>query len=359
MTAPFLLAALLLQAAQDSPMPWRTDFADARKECIKSAKPCVLLINVDRDTTSQGSVALHLKRSAEMRELCAAVTVAVVHQYEEAGLALMKEFGGGYFGFCKIVVLDGVGELLAFFPAYDCLDDASPASEKRFAGKIVERIRAALNRKESLQGLERRWKAEGNDPGVLDRLLDRLTELNFSDRFHELAEAAIDDPARAPAVRNVARAWTFPLLAEGSEVEVRAKETANAERLLAEVAGYEGAGFLLRTLMIDYYAEQFDVPSKVAAAAVRLEKAAASQSDPSPLRKRIGELQGLLREWTADWESELKTYDPDAETALGARVKAMLGDARVTVNVLGALPVKERQPYERWIEEARKKLEKR
>lgn len=355
MAISLLLASLVAVQAQEQALPWRTDLAAARQESLKAGKPCILLINVDRDTTSLGSVEFHLARSPEMRKLCSTVTVAILRQHEPAALDLMKEFDDGYFAPCKIAVLDRKGETLAFFAAWELLTDSTPEAEKAFASKLVTHLQECLQRQESVEQLERRWQSEGNDPGVLDRLLTRLEEMTRSEKASKLMTAAAADESRSLAVRNVARAWDFPLLEEGSSGEAHLKYVVDAENLLEKVAPYEGSVQVLRSLMESGYGNQFDVPDKVASALARLGKAAAAQPDPAPLRKRIAELSGLFREWKADFEKELREYQPDDDSIEGARVKAMLGDAGAALKVLGALPEKERLPYRAWIEEARAK----
>ena len=254
-----------------------------------------------------------------MKELRGRVLCAAIRKHDPAGPALMKEFDNGHFGYCGVVVLDGRGERLSFTSVDRCDPNCTKDNVSRFPQLVAAKIEADLRRTESLQELERRWKKAPDDPLAFDRYLERIDESYGTAGLYAITGPVLEDAARSKAVRDVADVWGYEQRWEGGKPTPAF--IAEGEALLARVAGTWAAGSLVRTLFY-VQAELSDVPGRVTASLARLEKAAAAQADPAPLRNRIAEIARLRDEWIRETEEDLKE---ETREAVQAELRERLG----------------------------------
>jgi len=257
-----------------------------------------------------------------MKGLREKLPCAAIRKHDPAGPALMKEFDDGHFGYCGVIVLDGRGELLVFMSADSCDPECTKESIPRFPELLAAKIEAGLKRTESLQELERRWKKAPDDPLAFDRYLERIEESYGTDGLYAITGPVLEDPARSKAVRDIADVWGYEQRRD--KADLPAAFVAEGEALLARVAGTWAAGALVQTLFY-FQAEQPDVPRQVTVSLARLEKAAAAQADPAPLRKRIAEIARLRDGWVRETEERLKEA---TDEELQADLKSRLGRTR-------------------------------
>src|SRR2546422_8637970 len=112
----------------------------------------------------------------------------------------------------------------------------------------------------------------------------------------------------------------------------------------------------LEALFVSGYARGFDVPGKSAAAIARLEGKAVALKEPAPLRERLRELSLLRDKEIEKLQAARSARKPGSYGE--AWYAMMLGDAETTIRILSKASYDPNDPHQRWVQEAREKLDK-
>jgi hypothetical protein len=297
--------------------------------------------------------------SKAITKLSKEVVLVVVKQDDPACAALRTEFAVPYLN-SWVVVLDAKGETLASWIG----DAAGGGCDKDklalFPGKLVELIRRSLDQAESVEELERRWKADLSNADSFERLAERLAEMH---RRHRLSQVCIDaaaDPSLPEQKRNEYRLRAF--IARASDHSERrftpaskAKFVREGERLLIELAGHPKSTDLVDILFATDYAHGFDVPARSDRAIARLRRAKRRASDPGALEERIRQLSEAREKWIEEMTAFLQKSDSATTKNFLA---ATLGDAEAAIQLFSQPPYNEVPQYREWLREANEKAER-
>lgn len=295
--------------------------------------------------------------SARLTGLAEKAVLVAVRKADPACDALRREFDARATSW--VIVLDPRGELLDSRMADGTGALKNKETIDRFPDQFADRVEQGLQRKESLQDLERRWAKDPKEESGFEALAARLEDQSAYARVRDLCEkvAALPDlPAdrRAGALLRgyAARPREYGVL---GTPEADSKFVQDGERLIADHASHPLASRALEALFAGY-SGKFDVPARSAAGIARLEAVARELKDPGPLRGRIEELSRLRGK-------EIETLETSRAAAKGneasqAWYACALGDAETTIRVYSMPPYDKSAYYRRWVQEAREKLRK-
>ena len=258
--------------------------------------------------------------SARLTGLAEKAVLVAVRKADPACDALRREFDARATSW--VIVLDPRGELLDSRMA----DGTGALKDKetidRFPDQFADRVEQGLQRKESLQDLERRWAKDPKEESGFEALAARLEDQSAYARVRDLCEkvAALPDlPAdrRAGALLRgyAARPREYGVL---GTPEADSKFVQDGERLIADHASH-------------------------------------------PLASRA--LRGRIEELSRLRGKEIETLETSRAAAKGneasqAWYACALGDAETTIRVYSMPPYDKSAYYRRWVQEAREKLRK-
>jgi hypothetical protein len=291
--------------------------------------------------------------------LCKQVVVAVVKR-DEAGCAELRTELAIPFLNSWVVVLDGKGETLASWIGDAAGHGCKKNSVDQFPRNLVRLVRKSLERSETVEELERRWKSRQHDTELFERLASRLAEMHAYDRVRQLCEEAAASPELSGPQRDGFRIRAFIARASDhaerlSTRKARAHFVREGEKLLVELAGHPKAAGLVGVLFARGYAHTFDVPAHSARAIARLERACREAADGAALKERIRELVARREKWIeVTSESLRRTEGASAKSFLAAT----LGDAQAAIELCSQPPYKEYPEYREWLRQARRKVER-
>jgi hypothetical protein len=297
--------------------------------------------------------------SKAIRALCKQVAVVALRRDDPCCAELREEFAIPFLN-SWVVVLDRSGETLASWMGDGAGAGCTDRSAARFARNLAKLIRVSLERKETVEELERRWKAWPQDLERFERLNRRLQEMNAHGRLGQLCQEAAANPALPGSQRDGFRIRAFIARAYDGRVRhstraARARFVREGERLLVELAGHPEAGGLVSALFAAGYAHAFDVPGRSARAIARLERACHEAADAAPLKERIGEFARMREEWIAVTTEALgKMKDTFGKRYFGA----LLGDAQAAIKFCSRPPYRDYPRYREWLRDARRKVER-
>jgi hypothetical protein len=297
--------------------------------------------------------------SKAIRTLCKQTVVALFRCDAPGCDELRKEFAIPLLN-AWVVVLDGKGETLASWVGDSAGAGCSKGSVARFPRNLVQLIRASMERAETVEELERRWRKRPRDMERFEALARRLEEMHAHGKLYERCQDALALPGLSGSQRDEFRLRAFAARASDhtqrpSTRKARAEFVHEGERLLVELAAHPRAGALVGDLFSAGYAHTFDVPGKSARAIARLERASRQLADATALKERIRELTEWRQEWiTITTESLQRVADGSARRYLAAT----LGDAREALELCSQSSRSEDPRYREWLREARQKLER-
>ena len=297
--------------------------------------------------------------SKGIRALCEQAVVAVVKKGDAGCAELRKEFAVPYLN-SWVVVLDGKGETLAGWIGDVAGAGCKKSSVGKFPLNLVRLVRKSLERGETVEELERRWKNRRHDTELFEGLARRLAEMHAYGRLRQLClEAAADTELSGPQ-RDGFRIRAFTARASDpaerlSSRKARAQFVREGERLLVELAGHPQAAGLVGALFSRGYAHTFDVPGRSAAAIARLERACRKAGDATALKERIRELAERREKWIAATRQSLQRIENASAKRFFA---ATLGDAHAAIKLFSRPPYSKYPEYRDWLQEAKRKAER-
>jgi hypothetical protein len=305
-------------------------------------------------------VEASLLPSKEIRDLCEHAIVVVLRRNDAACVELRKEFAVPLLS-SWVVVLDGKGETLDSWVGDAAGAGCKKDSVSQFPGNLVRLIRLSLERSETIEELERRWKQHRNDTELFEALARRLGEMLAYGRLQQLCQAAAADPELVESQRDGFRiqafvAWASDDLQRLFTQNDRARFVREGERLLVELAAHPQAADLVEALFSRGYTHCFDVPGQSAAAIARLEGASREAKDADALKQHIRKLGDVREGWMSRTKQALERIE-DASTK--KFFAAMLGDEQAAIDVFSQPPYSERPEYGDWLREAKRKAERR
>lgn len=351
------LCWIALATAEDG-APWTRDAAAARAQARKAGQPCVILVNSNASALCSliPSVEATLPRCKEFTALKARVNIAAVQTRDAE--ALRREFEVSSLA-AWFVVLDPQGETLACMMAEAVGLACSEENVKIFPAKLTELIERQLERKESLQALERAWRAKPSDAETLERLATRNWTMYRPRSFSEFCETERKNEQHPQAVRDALRYYALLSRAHGwyavggfGTAGRKEQLRAEAETLLAELPAHPKAPAAIEALFETYAnGMTFDVPAKIRAVCERLR----ARNPKAPgLAACIQALETRLAEWRKQAEAERKDRQGDAYQS--GRYAALLGDAEATIHALGGEGAQTSNYYKDVLDEAAAKL---
>jgi hypothetical protein len=304
-------------------------------------------------------VEASLLPSKAIRALCKQAVVTVIKKEDPGCAELRKEFAIPYLN-SWVVVLDGQGETLASWMGDTAGAGCTQRSVGKFPRNLARLIREGLERSETLEELERRWKDHPHDMERFEALAHRLEEMEAHGKLRQLCREAAANPALSDRQRDEFRIREFTARASDpserlSTRKARARFVREGEELLVELAAHPKAAELIHALFSRAYAHTFDVPGRSARAVARLERASRKVADPTPLKERIRELADMRAQWMAVTNESLQQMeDGFVKNFIGAT----LGDARAAIKFCSRPPYNEIPEYQEWLREAQKKRER-
>lgn len=260
-----------------------------------------------------------------------------------------------------VVVLDGQGETLASFLADACGSGCNEASKGQFPNKVAEGIRRQLAQKESIQHLERTWRAKPEDLDALDALAKRhfaFFRIRGLERFCERERANEGLPERT---REALRIYVFLArshgwYALGGEGLNKSELLAQGARLLVELPGHPAADEVAQALFdAEAHGLVFDVPARIEGLAEKLRARAKDSAQADRVKEHAEGLLKRLGPWRKQVEAERDKHKPgEFQHAYQA---ALLGDAEATLQVFGQKEYQTTNYYSDLVREARQKFE--
>lgn len=348
---------IALATAEDDTL-WSRDAAAVRAEARRAGRPCIILINSNASALCSliPNVEATLPRNREFAELKARANVAAVQTRDAE--ALRREFEVSSLA-AWFVVLDPQGETLACMMAEAVGLACSEENVKIFPAKLSELVARQLERKESLQALERAWRAKPSDAEALERLAARNWTMYRPRSFAEFCEAERKNEQHPQAVRDALRYYALLSRAHGwyavggfGTAGRKEQLRAEAETLLAELPAHPKAPAVIDALFETYASGMtFDVPAKIGAVCDRLR--ARNPQGPG-LAACIQALETRLAEWRKQAEAERTARQGDAYQS--GRYAALLGDADATIRTLGGDGTQTSNYYKEVLDEAAAKL---
>jgi len=276
---------------------------------------------------------------------------------DPASELLRKEFDARFTSW--LIVLDGRGELLESGFADRAGDFKKKETAEKCAGPFLDRVERSLERKMTLQNLERRWKRDPAAESAFTELVERYEEMAAYARLREFCEKVASLPGLPAGRRADAQLRAFVTRPREMDSVVGTPEgkeqyIVEGEGLIAEHASHPRCSDAVQALFMGGYSGRFDVPSRTAAGVARLEAIARGLKEPDPLRNRIAELTRLC-----DAEMAKLRGAPKGDPASEGWAAAMLGDAETTVRLLSQPPVANSPFYQALVKEAQEKLRQR
>jgi hypothetical protein len=270
---------------------------------------------------------------------------------------LRKEFAIPFLN-SWVVVLDGEGETLASWIGDTAGANCKKSSVHKFPRNLVRLIQKSLERSETVEDLERRWKSHQQDMDRFEALAHRLMEMQAYGKLGQVCQEAAADPELSGPQRDEFRIRAF--LARASDYteqrslrKARARFVREGEGLLVDLAGHPKAPDLVCALFSRGYLHAFDVPARSARAIARLERASRKVADGAPLRDRIQELADMRENWIAGTRESLRSIQ---DTSFKRFLAATLGDAEAAIKLCSRPPYCECSEYREWLQEAKSKL---
>ncbi|MCW8130812.1 MAG: hypothetical protein KIS92_10715 [Planctomycetota bacterium] len=333
-----LLAAAAAQGADG--WPWRSDVADARAEALKAGRPLVLLANADSSALCRliVNVETHLKETGGLAPLAGRAVLAAARMKDAAGPRLCAEFEIPCLS-AWIVALDAKGETLASFLVDSTSLGCTEESKRQFTARLAAAIGKALDLTESVQELERRWRAHPDDAAALEALAERSWAMFRPKSFAEFCEKEAANAACAQATRDTLRIYAYLSKAHGwyafGSLGNAGRKTLLREegaRLLRAFPGHPSAA-AVEAAWFNTWANgmTFDVPGKARALAAALleDTREAGEAQAQALRARIASLEKRAAEWVRATEAQFKAEPSNTMLA------AQLGDAEATLKAYG------------------------
>jgi hypothetical protein len=304
-------------------------------------------------------VEASLLPSKAIRTLCKQTVVAVIRCDAPAGEELRQEFAIPWLN-SWVVVLDGKGETLASWVGDSAGAGCSKGSVARFPRNLVRLIRESMERGETVEELDRRWRKRPRDMERFEAFARRLEEMHAHGKLYERCQDALALPGLSGTQRDDLRLRAFAARASDHTQRPSTRKACAAfvregERLLVELAAHPRAGELVGELFYTGYADTFDVPSKSARAIARLERAARQLADATALKERIRELTELRQEWITRTTESLQRV---ADRTVRRYFAATLGDAREAIKLFSQASYRDDPKCREWLREARQKLER-
>jgi hypothetical protein len=298
-------------------------------------------------------VEASLLPSKVFRALCKQVIVAVVRRDAPECRQLRQEFAVPVLN-SWVVVLNAQGEVLAGWIGDDAGAGCRQDGVQRFPGNLVRLIRMGLERTESVEELERRWREQPHDGERFEALSRRLEEMHRYETLRRLCEEAAEDSSLPPLQRDEFRIRAFLARAE-TPFNPDRRFVQEGEKLLVELASHPRAAGLAQALFSRGFAHSFDVPGRSARAIARLERAAGKSAAPAALQDRIRELAALLEQWTTETRQFL---DNNTDAEIRDYFAALLGDAEAAIKLFSRAPYKDQPQFRGWLQEARRKQQR-
>jgi hypothetical protein len=297
--------------------------------------------------------------SKAIRALCKQTVVAVVRRDDPGCGELRQEFDIPFLN-SWVIVLDGKGETLASWMGDVAGEGCTQRAAEKFPRNLVKFIRRSLERGETVEELERRWRNRPHDTERFEGLARRLAEMHAYGRLRQLCREGAANPELSQSQRDGFRIRAFIARASDNTERLstrtaRARFVREGEMLLVELAAHPQAAGLVGALFSRGYAHTFDVPTRSAQAIARLERACRGAADATPLKERIRELAAMREEWIAVTTEALRT---SGEAFARKFLAATLGDARAAIKLCSRPPYSEYPKYREWLQEARRKAER-
>lgn len=272
---------------------------------------------------------------------------------------LRKEFAVPFLN-SWVVVLDGKGETLASWMGDGAGAGCTEHAADRFPRNLARLIHKSLERTETVEELERRWRSRPHDGARFEALALRLREMFAHGKLRQCCLEAAANPRLTPLQRDDYRiqalnAWASDHSHQERTRKARAAFVREGEQLLVELAGHPRVSELVGALFSRGYAHTFDVPGKCARAIARLAKAARQAADPDSLKKRIQELADMRDKWVAHQTEALQRI---TEQSFKDYFAAILGDARAAIRLCSRPPYSEHAEYREWLREAKRKRQR-
>lgn len=359
-TALALLAAVL--TANGGEARWRTDVAAARAEAQKTGRPLVLLANVDSSALCRliANVEAHLKETGGLASLAERAVIAAARMKDADGPRLRAEFEIPSLN-AWVVALDAKGETLSSFQVDSTSLGCTEESKRQFTDRLTAAIVRSLDLTESVQELERRWRAKPDDAAALEALAERTWSMFRPKSFAEFCQKEAANAAYAQATRDTLRIYAYLSKAHGwysfgslGSADRKTQLREEGAKLLREFPGHPSAT-AVETAWFNTWANgmTFDVPAKAhALAAVLLkETQTANDAQAKALQARITSLEKRVADWVRVTEAQLKAEPSNTMLA------AQLGDARATLKAYGETEAL-RAYYKELVEGAEAKLAK-
>jgi hypothetical protein len=297
--------------------------------------------------------------STDIRAVAKDAILVVLRRDDPACAALRTEFAVPFLS-SWVVVLDSRGETLASSFGDVAGGGCDQDRVKAFPGNLARLIRRTLTRRQTVEELERWWRAHPNNRTAFEKLRDRLSDMLLYGQLRRLCSEAATNRSLPKRRRNEYRLLEFVARASDSgegwrTPESRAKFVRDGERLLIELAGHPRSADLVDALFASGYAHAFDVPARTARAIARLRRAASRAADPGALEERIRQLLEVRDRWVETTTAWLrKTEMPSAKD----HIAALLGDAEAAIRLFSELPYREMPGYRDWLRQAQEKAER-
>jgi hypothetical protein len=304
-------------------------------------------------------VEASLLPSKAIRALAKQVVLTAVRREDPVCAELRKEFAVPMLN-SWVVVLDGKGETLASWVGDGAGHGCKKGSVDKFPRNLVKWIRISLERTETVQELERRWRRRPQDTDLFEAFAQRLQEMHAYRKLRQHCQEAMANPTLAQTQRDEFRiraftAWASDYNHNLSTPKARKQFVREGEILLLELAGHPQAAGLVYALFSRGYADSFDFPAKSAQAIARLERASRQVADGTAVKERIGELAQVRQEWIESRTEALRKYTDGSPKNYFA---ALLGDAEAAIELCSQPGYSDFPQYREWLQEAKRKMER-
>lgn len=232
--------------------------------------------------------------SKEIKDLCNKVVVVALKSSDKASTEFGKEFNAPDAGlWLWVVVLDAKGETLASFWGDKTGKACTKENVDKFPSMLVEKIEICMQRKQSVQELERIISKNPTDEAAFGKLADRLEEnLTFGKLAKPCDEIASTKDIPTKTWENVEIRGFINKVQDNSQEHSKLIE--EGEYLITKAP--HKCERIVKDLFYFVYSDNFDVPCKTQAAIERIKCKLKEHENSKELSKRIDQLTTILEE---------------------------------------------------------------